>query len=379
MIDNVLLFPYYLTLKIRHFLYDRGIRKSTGADVPAVCIGNITVGGTGKTPHTEMVVRTLLSLPGFEGKHIAVLSRGYKRKSKGFQQVMTDSTADFAGDEPLQIKCKFPSVTVAVDVKRVEGCDFLCHPEKLAASKKGRKCLDRDFPAADIIVLDDAFQHRALKPDLSVLLIDFHRPVADDHLMPLGRLRDLKERTSAADVIIITKCPSFMDENEKDQWLDSLGIRDFDYRTRQGRNSRSGKTQTVLFSTIRYGDAMPVFEDADPRYVYAKRAVLFSGIANDMPLRSYLAGRYSIAGHLQFGDHHRFTTGDLRSIGAEAGKEPTAMLATTEKDSQRLKGMKKVPEALKKRMFQIPIEAVFLTEEEKSVFQDIIANLQNCR
>ena len=374
MIDNILLAPYYLILKLRHFMYDHGIRKSVKADVPTVCIGNITVGGTGKTPHTELAIRTLLSMKEAEGKNVAVLSRGYRRESKGFQQVMEDSTATFAGDEPLQIKRKYPQVTVAVDARRTEGCAFLCHPDKLKASRKHRKCKNRNFPAADIIILDDAFQHRALKPDINILLIDCGRPVSQDHLIPLGRLRDLRSRTSAADVVIITKCPSFMDEKEKSGWIRSLGIRDFDTRTRTGKNS-NGKTQTVLFSTIRYCESIPVFPDVDSRYLYAKRAILFSGIANDTPLRSYLAGLYTVVRHIRFGDHHKFTASDIRTLESAARNEPTAMLATTEKDSQRLRDIGKIPETLRKRMFQVPIEAVFLTDEENVIFRNLLKNL----
>ena len=131
MIDKILLFPYWITLKIRHFMFNHGLRKVRRADVPTICVGNVTVGGTGKTPHTEMLLRTLLQDPSWGQKNIAVLSRGYKRKSKGFQQVTVDGTAAEYGDEPLQIKTKFPEVTVAVDKSRIQGCDFLCHPEKL--------------------------------------------------------------------------------------------------------------------------------------------------------------------------------------------------------------------------------------------------------
>ena len=374
MIDQILLAPYYLSLKFRHFLYDKGIRKSVKAAVPAVCIGNITVGGTGKTPHTEMTLRTLLSMEEAEGKHFAVLSRGYKRRSKGFQQVMADSKSSFSGDEPLQIKTKFPEVTVAVDADRVEGCDFLCHPARLKTSKKGRRCLNKEFLPADLIVLDDAFQHRSLKADLTVLLTDYHRPVMSDHLMPIGRLRDLRERTKTADVVIVTKCPSFMDEQEKHEWLAAMGIRNFDSGTLSGLNP-DGKEQTVLFSTIRYCDAVKVFPEGDAHYIYSKRAILFSGIANDTPLRSYLAGKYRITGHMKFADHHRFTKADIRMIGSAASGEPTAVIVTTEKDAQRLRETKEVPEILRKRMFQVPIEAVFLTEHETAIYRQLLKNL----
>ena len=127
MIDKILLFPYWLTLKIRHFLYDSGIKKIHTPQVPTICVGNVTVGGTGKTPHTEMILRTLTQDPDWGSKNIAVLSRGYKRRTKGFQQVVADGTAKEYGDEPLQIKKKFPFLTVAVDKSRAEGCDFLCN------------------------------------------------------------------------------------------------------------------------------------------------------------------------------------------------------------------------------------------------------------
>ena len=144
MIDKILLFPYWLTLKCRHFFYNTGLFKSHTTDVPSICVGNVTVGGTGKTPHTEMLVRTLLEEDEWMGKNIAVLSRGYKRQSKGFQQVTADGSAEFYGDEPMQIKRKFPQITVCVDKSRKNGCRFLCNPELVQTSKKGRKCREKD-------------------------------------------------------------------------------------------------------------------------------------------------------------------------------------------------------------------------------------------
>ena len=162
MVDKILLFPYWLTLKVRHLLYDKGLKKAYRPSVPSICIGNITVGGTGKTPHTELIIRTLMQHEEWADKNIAVLSRGYKRKSKGFQQVPADGRALDYGDEPLQIKQKFPMITVAVDSSRKEGCGFLTDPESVKVSKKGRRCIHKNFPKADIIFLDDAFQHRAV-------------------------------------------------------------------------------------------------------------------------------------------------------------------------------------------------------------------------
>lgn len=367
MIDKILLFPYWLSLKLRHFFYDSGLRKVSSADVPTICIGNITVGGTGKTPHTEMLIRTLLQDEEWGSRSIAVLSRGYKRKTKGFQQVTSDGTALAYGDEPLQIKKKFPGITVAVDKSRTEGCDFLAHPDKLQTTKKGKKCIDKDLPAADLIILDDAFQHRALKPTLSIVLVDYNRPIFKDHLLPIGRLRDLPERIAAADIVIVSKCPNDVNAWEKCTWAENLGIRNFDAASCSGTR-RNGKKQHIFFSTITYDAAEAVFPEGNPRYIYTNRLVLFSGIANDAPLLSYLSSDYKIVRHFKFPDHHKFSRADINTIASAAKEFPTSVIMTTEKDCQRIRDCHKIKEELKQRMFYSPIKTAFLTENEKEKF-----------
>ncbi|MBQ2372041.1 MAG: tetraacyldisaccharide 4'-kinase [Bacteroidales bacterium] len=367
MIDKILLFPYWLSLKLRHFFYDSGLRKVSSADVPTICIGNITVGGTGKTPHTEMLIRTLLQDEEWGSRSIAVLSRGYKRKTKGFQQVTSDGTALAYGDEPLQIKKKFPGITVAVDKSRTEGCDFLAHPDKLQTTKKGKKCIDKDLPAADLIILDDAFQHRALKPTLSIVLVDYNRPIFKDHLLPMGRLRDLPERIAAADIVIVSKCPNDVNAWEKCTWAENLGIRNFDAASCSGTR-RNGKKQHIFFSTITYDAAEAVFPEGNPRYIYTNRLVLFSGIANDAPLLSYLSSDYKIVRHFKFPDHHKFSRADINTIASAAKEFPTSVIMTTEKDCQRIRDCHKIKEELKQRMFYSPIKTAFLTENEKEKF-----------
>jgi tetraacyldisaccharide 4'-kinase len=367
MIDKILLFPYWLTLKLRHFFYDSGLKKVSKADVPTICIGNITVGGTGKTPHTEMLLRTLLQDEEWGGKNIAVLSRGYKRKTKGFQQVTSDGSAIAYGDEPLQIKKKFPGVTVAVDSSRVEGCDFLVYPEKLETSKKGRKCIDKNLAASDLIILDDAFQHRALKPTLSIVLVDYNRPVFNDHLLPFGKLRDLPGRIAAADIVIVSKCPNEVNAWEKCTWAENLGIRNFDASSCSGTR-RNGKRQHLFFSTITYDTAEAIFPEGNPRYIYTNRLILFSGIANDAPLLSYLSSNHKIVRHFRFPDHHKFSKGDMNTIASAAREFPTAVIMTTEKDCQRVRDCHKIKEELKQRMFYSPIKTVFLTENERENF-----------
>jgi tetraacyldisaccharide 4'-kinase len=372
-IDRFVLFPYYIILKLRDCFYNCGIFKVRTCKIPTICVGNITAGGTGKTPHTEMILKTLLQSEEWGNKNIAVLSRGHKRKSKGFQQVSADGSAAIFGDEPLQIKRKYQNVTVTVDRTRVEGCDFLCNPEKLKSDKKARKCLHKDFPKSDLIVLDDAFQYRALQAAINIVLIDYYHPTYKDHLLPIGRLRDLPERLRIADIIIVTKCPTYLNVWEKGKWAKHLGIEDFNPSTGKGTNVK-GKVQTLLFTSINYREMKPVYENGDSRYIYSKNLILFSGIAKDKNLRQYLSGTYRIVKHFRFSDHHKYSNFDIRTINEAIKEHSTAIVATTEKDSQRIMDNKKVPETLKERLFQVPIEVDFLTEEEQKIFETTLAD-----
>ena len=318
---------YGLVLRIRHLLYDKGWKKSFPAAVPTICVGNITVGGTGKTPHVELLLRLLLAA----GKQPAVLSRGYKRKLKGFQLLPADSSAALYGDEPVQIAHKFPEVPVAVDKDRVHGCEQL-------ASK------------ASCIVLDDAFQYRRLQATLNVVLVDFHRPVFKDRLLPWGRLRDLPGRLKAAQVVIVTKCPAELSDQERAQWR---------------KNLKLSSEQSLFFTTLRYGTPLPVFPDADKHYLYAKQCTVFTGIANDTPLRNYLSDTYKIGQHLQFPD---------RRIAGAVKASATSCVFTTEKDAQRLRDCKNVPQNIRERLFFVPIEAAFLQEEEQAAFTALLTS-----
>lgn len=333
---------YRLILSLRHMAFDKGWKKSFTAPVPTICVGNITVGGTGKTPHTEMILRKLLYSDQWAFKNIAVLSRGYKRKSKGFQIVSRDSSARMSGDEPLQIARKFPSVTVAVDKDRVKGC------EKLAEK------------VADIIVLDDAFQYRRLRATKSIVLVDYNRPVYSDKLLPWGRLRDLPSRMKAADAVIVTKCPASLTEWDRQEMRRRLKLKD---------------SQKLFFTTVAYDTPEAVFPEADSRYTYAQRLILVSGIANDAPLRSQLSDKYKISERLSFGDHHRFSRADIRKIEKAVRDFPTACIMTTEKDAQRLRDAKKVPDKVRQRLFYIPVKAEFFTPEEDAAFTSFICEL----
>lgn len=371
MIDKILLFPYWLALKCRHFMYDHGLKKVQEADVPSICIGNVTVGGTGKTPHTELILRMIQEDPQWAGFKPAVLSRGYKRKTRGFQQVTVDGTAKDFGDEPLQIKSKFPDITVAVCKSRVLGCDFLAHPEKLLTSKKARRCRDKNLEAADLIILDDAFQHRALKPTASILLINYNNPVSDDHLMPLGKLRDLPERVSAADIVIVSKCPKDIDPWQRSRWAESIGLSGYDGASGFGFR-KDGSRQYLFFTTIGYDSAQAVFPEGDMRYVYSKKLILFSGIANDSALRHYLSSSYKLIRHFDFPDHHKYSRSDMQGIVREARTFPTSVVMTTEKDCQRVRDCAGLPDNFRQRVFYTPIKSEFINEQDRKLFSETL-------
>ena len=318
-------------------------RKAPGAEVPTICVGNITVGGTGKTPHTEMILRLLQDGDRWGNANLAVLSRGYKRKSKGFQMVQTDSTAAFAGDEPLQIKRKFPAVAVAVDKNRVEGCARLVQD------------------GVDIIVLDDAFQYKKLHATLNIVLVNWNRPYFEDSLLPFGRLRDLPSRMADADVVIVTKCPHELDPEDRERWGEKMGLR---------------PNQPLFFTTEEYEAPVSVFEaDADTRYNYSKTVIMFSGIADDTPLRAQLSDTYKIVEVLKFPDHHAYSKSDVRQIAAAVRKYPTAALLTTEKDAGRVLDCKDVPEAIRQRLFAVPVRATFVEEADREAFAQRLSTL----
>ncbi len=376
-IDRIILFPYYLSLKLRDRFYRRREDKLFTPEVPTVCVGNITAGGTGKTPHVEMILGMLLESPEWKGRNIAMLSRGYMRESKGFQQVTKDGSAALFGDEPLQIKKKFPEVTVAVDKNRVEGCTLLCDPSRLNA-KRYSKCWDKNFPEADYIVLDDAFQYRKLRPALNVVLVDWGRPVFRDSLLPFGRLRDLKERMYDADILIVTKCPPDLDDNAKTAFVLSQGFTSFDAAACSAV-CPDGKECTVLFSYISYAQIHGVYPETEPRYVYAKKAILVSGIAKDAPLRNYLSDFYKIAKRFSFPDHHKYTWSDINAVKSSLRKNPTAAIITTEKDVQRLLDFSGMPPEIRQRLLVAPIEAKFLSGRERNLFYEKIVGLKPIR
>lgn len=322
-------FLYWLVVAIRNKLYDWGIFKSKEFSMPIIVLGNITVGGTGKTPHTELLVKTLS-----KEFMLAVLSRGYKRKTRGFHYVKPNSTVAEVGDEPLQMKRKFSDVTFAVEANRVQGIERL----------------KKDIKELDVVLLDDAFQHRKLKPSLSIVLIDYNRPIHKDRMLPWGRLRDNRSQLRRADVVIITKCPNNLNPLEMKLLEKDTQLRPY---------------QRLYLSTFCYGNPLPLFPDeamALPDPVSFGSVLALTGIATPAPFVNHVSQMAGRVEPLEFPDHHRFTKKDISKIARMANNHDA--IFTTEKDAMRLQELP-LPEELKRRLFYIPIEVQVINGEDK--------------
>ncbi len=319
---------YGFGVYIRNKLFDWGVLKEVSFDVPVVGVGNITVGGTGKTPHVEYILECLRYR-----RNIAVLSRGYKRKTRGFIIASAKSTPDSIGDEPLQIYEKFGgTVKVAVCESRV----------------KGVRELIKKFPKIDLIVLDDSFQHRYIKPKVNIMLMDYSHPVYADNILPLGRMRESIHAIDRADMVITTKCPS--DVSALDMRIVSKHLNLMPY-------------QKLYFSSFDYGGLIPVFQDECPERVLINElgvddtVLLLTGVANPRPFVNHFRQYPFKKRVLHFPDHHDFKKSDLNEILAKfnsaSGKRK--YIITTEKDAVRISHNPYFPIDLKPYIFYIPI------------------------
>lgn len=329
---------------LRNKLFDWGIYKERSFDVPIICIGNITVGGTGKTPHTEYLIRLLQN-----HYQVAVLSRGYKRKSKGFVLAKETTSVSRIGDEPYQMKHKYPSIHMAVDADRCHGIEELCK-ESVASD-------------TDVILLDDAYQHRFVKPGLNILLVDYNRLIGEDVLLPAGRLREPASAKYRAKMVIITKCPknmSPMDFRVINKQMDLYAF------------------QQLYFTTLNYGKLHPLFNGGNS---YALSSIhpdvhilLVTGIASPKRLEDDLSAFNSHIHPLSFKDHHNFSASDIENIKRSFEKLPAGkrMIITTEKDAVRLKSNKQLDDSIKSYIYVLPIEISFLQGQEDSFNQNII-------
>lgn len=331
---------YSFVLTIRHKFYDWGILKSKSYEIPNICVGNLNLGGTGKTPHIEYLVRLLSNK-----YNIAILSRGYGRKTKGYILANTNHSHHDIGDEPLQYVKKFDNIKVAVDENRCNGMDML---------------LIEDKPP-QIVLLDDAFQHRKIKPGLNILLTDYYNLYSRNFLLPTGNLRDIKKAAKRADIIVVTKSPNVITPYYKKEIEQSL---------------KPLPHQKIFYSYIDYQDFQPfskASQDIDLKNI--KTILLFCGIANTYSLEDYLKRKYSSISKIQFNDHHNFTEKDIDTViekfNTLIGKNK--VIITTEKDAMRLVNTSFAKKLDNIPVFTIPIKVKFHKSEEHS-FDDEILN-----
>jgi tetraacyldisaccharide 4'-kinase len=332
---------YGLITSIRNKLYDFKILTSIEFDIPVISIGNITVGGTGKTPHTEYLIKLLK-----QNYRVSTLSRGYKRKSQGFRMVESGSTVEEVGDEPLQMKLKYPGVSVSVCENRVKGV------EELLARQ----------PSPDVVVLDDAFQHRRITPGLNILLIDYNKPIKDDYMLPLGRLRESKLQAKRANIIIITKCPNEITPITRR--ILAKDVRLYPY-------------QDLYFTTMVYGQLCPVFPEGrpmdlfnDPRHM---AILVVLGIAAPEYAITHLSKISTEIDSMIFPDHHNYTENDIENIQHRfnALRNPRKIIVTTEKDTVRLRQMT-LSKEIKTVLYYLPVQVKFLDREGKQFDKKIM-------
>ena len=319
---RIILFPfvpiYFLVTWFRNLAYDKGWFKSTSYDFPIICVGNLSAGGTGKTPMVEYLIRLLK-----DETNLATLSRGYGRKTKGFLLAEDNITASELGDEPFQFYHKFKDqITVAVDEDRQHGISTL------RAIK----------PKPDVVILDDAFQHRKVKAGYNILLTTYNNLYVDDFVLPTGNLREPKKGAKRANIIVVTKCPEFLSQNDKEAIILKLKPKVY---------------QHVFFSHIGYNDL--VLNETEKFSLYEFESfTLVTGIANAKPLVNYLKSLQLDFNHIEFKDHHNFTENDIKKL-SELDK-----IVTTEKDYMRLKN----EAVLKDKLYFLPIKTVIDNSEQ---------------
>ncbi|MCM1079418.1 MAG: tetraacyldisaccharide 4'-kinase [Bacteroidales bacterium] len=337
----------------RNMLFETGLLRSRSFTIPVISVGNITVGGVGKTPHVEYLVRLLR-----DKVRVAVLSRGYKRKTRGYILAGGDMTAADIGDEPCQMYMKYgaPSdknrVYIAVDADRCEGIDRLRH--------------DKETDDTDVIILDDAYQHRYVKPGVNILLVDYHRLIVYDKLLPAGRLREPKSGKERADIVIVTKCP-------KD-------LRPMDFRVIKKAMSLR-PYQKLFFSTLNYGNLIPVFPEGSAMRLdelsEKHNAVVLTGIASPQQLLLDLGKYTKNLTSLAFSDHHRFSDSDIDRINNlfDTVPEPR-LIITTEKDAARLRDIDGLSDAVRRSILALPIEIGFMLDGADEFNEFILSYMQ---
>ncbi len=331
---------YGLAVSLRNWLFNVGLLRQQTYDIPVISVGNITVGGTGKTPHVEYLVRLL-----YKQAKVAVLSRGYKRKTKGYVLADDDSTAASIGDEPFQMKTKFSDIYVAVDANRREGI--------------ARLTTDPETNDVGVILLDDAFQHRYVKPGINILLVDYHRLIIYDKLLPAGRLREPLSGKRRADFVIVTKCPA--------------DLRPMDIRVLTKAMSLY-PYQELFFTTMEYGELYPLFKRKNSEVPMLKghNVLMLTGIASPEQMANDIRIKCRSLKTMSFRDHHAFTPKDIEAINdAFEQMESPKIIVTTEKDSTRLM-QTELNDKIMSAIYVLPIQVRFMLSHDEELFNNKI-------
>ncbi len=338
-------FLYGMGVRFRNMLFDTGILESRSFPIPVISVGNITVGGAGKTPHVEYLIRLLC-----ETKRVSVLSRGYKRRTKGYLLASSSSTSLELGDEPYQMYLKYGrQVHVAVSANRCEGIERLCS--------------DPETKDTDVILLDDAFQHRYVKPGVNILLVDYHRLIVYDKLLPAGRLREPKDGKRRADIVIVTKCPP--DLRPMDFRVITKALNLYPY-------------QKLFFTTIEYGDLIPLFSNsrslALSEITSDYEVLVLSGIASPQHLLCDIQKHTENVIPMTFRDHHIFTPKDIAHINNTFDSlSSKRIIITTEKDAARLVGLDGLSDDVRNHIYALPIKTTFLLEQQEQFDEFILS------
>lgn len=338
-------FLYGMGVRLRNMLFDTGILESRSFPIPVISVGNITVGGAGKTPHVEYLIRLLC-----ETKRVSVLSRGYKRRTKGYLLASSSSTSLELGDEPYQMYLKYGrQVHVAVSANRCEGIERLCS--------------DPETKDTDVILLDDAFQHRYVKPGVNILLVDYHRLIVYDKLLPAGRLREPKDGKRRADIVIVTKCPP--DLRPMDFRVITKALNLYPY-------------QKLFFTTIEYGDLIPLFSNsrslALSEITSDFEVLVLSGIASPQHLLCDIQKHTENVIPMTFRDHHLFTPKDIARINNTFDSlSSKRIIITTEKDAARLVGLDGLSDDVRNHIYALPIKTTFLLEQQEQFDEFILS------
>ena len=333
---------------MRNLFFDWKILPSKKFPVPVICIGNISVGGTGKTPFTEYLI-TILK----KQYHVAILSRGYRRKTKGFIMASDDSTSDEIGDEACQIKKKFPEITVAVDANRRRGIRRL-----LGLPEKERP---------DVILLDDAMQHRYVTPSLIIMLTDYNNMYYDDYILPVGNLRESAQNMYNADIIVVTKCPDT---------IKPINLRIIE------KNMSLMASQSLYFSTVRYHNIEALFKTEAMNTCSLddietdEHILIIAGIANPQPLIDKVLLSCDKVKLCVYPDHHDFTQQDIEHIDSQFNAMPAKRrILCTEKDAMRLKTLSFLPEKWKPYFYYLPISVDLMFDQRENFDSRILKHV----